>query len=119
MSKPLNYGASRSRRINQVVKNYEGTRTRFNRAPSYQNTADPRSPRRAKCQGSASGTTVLAKLLDSDAAEVGDVITVNLFKTSTESFPIIASGNIIPIFKDVNGSWYACFVMIPFTECAE
>mgnify|MGYP003132596535 CR=1 FL=1 len=75
-------------------------------------------PRRAKLQANATGSTVDAKLLDADGAEVADTISVQLFTTGDSTFPVLSSGDDIPVFKDLNGTWYACFVMIPFTECA-
>lgn len=115
--KEINYGASRDRRINLAVRNYENVRPRFHRAPNHQNPADPRSPRRARLQDDATGSTVSCKLLDADGNEVGDAFNVQLFETADAAFPTLASGKDIPVFLDVNGTWYACFVMIPYTTC--
>jgi len=110
---------SATKRIADVVRLVERTQGRQWRQNPHSVADDLRIPRRAKTVGATTGTSVLCKLLDKEAAVVGEVITVNLFKTSTDSFPIISSGDIIPVFKDLNAEWYACFVMIPYTTCAD
>jgi len=70
------------------------------------------SSRRAKTTSAwTTGTTTGANLLDADGDEVtsgyGFGITVNFFKTySATNFPTIANDETIPVYKDVDGSWY-------------
>lgn len=81
--------------------------------------------RRAKIQTSGVGTTSLScKLLDSSGTETGDAITVypvehlGTNNLSGNVWPKLAATDNIPIFQDVNGTWYTTFIFDDTSACS-
>jgi hypothetical protein len=80
--------------------------------------------RRAKIQTSGVGTSTLScKLLDATGTETGSAITVSPIEhlgtnaLSGNVWPKLTAADNIPIFQDVNGTWYTTFIFDDTLGC--
>ena len=105
-------------RTGKVVRQVErgGVPGRRNKRPM-QSKAAGRVRRAQTSAAWSAGTTTTAFLLDSDGNELTDnEITVNFFESySANNFPVVGDDKIIPVFKDVDGSWYCLLTIIVTT----
>lgn len=86
--------------------------------------AQTRYARRAKIQAGGVGTTTLTcKLIDGNGNEIGSTLAVHPVEhlgsndLNGDVWPDLAAGDYVPVFQDLNGSWYTTFVFDDTADC--